>query len=287
MHTRTISLCGALWMLLATGAEAAQKTVPVTGVVSVSVILRSSALTVIPWDRAEVEVRSEGDRLPPIEQSGEVVRIGLLPERGSGGSVPEDDLELRLPAAARLELKTISGDVRVEGLSGRAKITTVSGDVTVNGCTGGCAIKTVSGDVRLKGLDGGVVVEGVSGDVTGSGLRGPSLEIKSVSGDLSLEGVAAREVQLSTHSGEVRAAAAFPTDAVVRVSSFSGDISLALPRDAGFTLSAKSRSGSVGSDIPLQVSEQEEDNLQGRAGSGGADITLSTFSGDARLRVAP
>src|ERR1700757_4971316 len=63
---------------------------------------------------------------PPIEQTGNIIRIGTHHENYHNISI---DYEIQAPANSFLEAGSGSGDVKVEGVGDNAKISTGSGNI--------------------------------------------------------------------------------------------------------------------------------------------------------------
>lgn len=84
------------------------------------------------------------------------------------------------------------------------KVDVDSGDVDVNGITGRVDVKADSGSVDLRDLTGELGIKVSSGDVNGFGLTGPSATVDASSGnvDLTYSG-APNSLDLSVDSGDV------------------------------------------------------------------------------------
>jgi hypothetical protein len=125
-----------------------------------------------------------------------------------------------------LKLQTVSGRVSGE-VSGDIRAATVSGDVqlTARAATA-IEIKTISGDIRLMGGGGDVDITSVSGSATielSDVTRG---RFKSVSGDLTaaLTLMPGGQIDSESVSGNVSLKFASTPNAEFDVQSFSGDI---------------------------------------------------------------
>jgi DUF4097 and DUF4098 domain-containing protein YvlB len=108
-------------------------------------------------------------------------------------------------------LKSVSGNLEIaDGEADELTATTLSGDVTVRNLRGRALdINTVSGHLRLTGVElDRVRLESASGDLdyTGRLARGGRYEFQSLSGSIRLtpEGNAGFDVQANTFSGDFR-----------------------------------------------------------------------------------
>jgi len=126
---------------------------------------------------------------------------------------------------------------------------------------------SVSGDVALNGVDGAVRASSVSGNVRIQGVRASSLRATSVSGRI--------EASVDALTG----------DGDLEFSSVSGDVIAELPRDFNADLRMSTVSGTIDSAYPITLEGRaSRRGIEGRIGSGGRQLRVSTVSGDLRLR---
>ncbi|MDQ6831101.1 MAG: DUF4097 domain-containing protein [Gemmatimonadota bacterium] len=128
---------------------------------------------------------------------------------------------------------------------------------------------SVSGNVHVTGAEGDLRVHSVSGDVQVESSRATSFVASSVSGDVSVKATSL------TGSGRLSA------------KSVSGNITLELPKDFAADVRMTTVSGDLQSDFPMTLEgRQTRRGLEGKIGSGGRDLQLSTVSGNVRIRIA-
>jgi len=95
------------------------------------------------------------------------------------------------------------------------------------------------------------------------------------------------EIVAKTTSGIVQFTGKLHQDGHYEFESFSGEVVLVLPPESNFTLSAKTHSGSVNTEFPLQLTRTIGGSLMtGTVGKGGADVRASSFSGSVRIKKA-
>ena len=273
-------LCLLAWSL---PAGAFEKTIPTKGKADVTVGTKSGDVKIIGWDKNEVKVEADDDIGKSVVVDGDTIRIGA-DENGKITRSISADMTVHVPAGSGVNAITISGDLSVEKASGRFKVKTISGDISVRACTGNLSVNSTSGDIKLEGLNDDLSFVGVSGDVMGSNIKGRLLEGKTVSGSITLTNLEAAQVRLKTVSGEVTLAGKFAADGSVKVKTLSGDVGIRMPADAGFDVSARSRSGSVSSQFDMKVQESSSSRLEAKAGPGGTQIDLGSFSGNIKIR---
>ncbi|HSA24370.1 MAG TPA: DUF4097 family beta strand repeat-containing protein, partial [Myxococcota bacterium] len=214
-------------LLLAAPALAGERTWPATGLSAVELLTTSADLELRGWDHPEVKLESE-----EAGRVGDESQAGVLKLRG------DVDLVLYLPAGLKVGVQGVSGDVRVRGLGGRLRVQTVSGDVAVDGAGQGLEVITVSGDVEAQRVRGEVLLKTVSGEQSVADLSGERLEASSVSGEIRVRAAELRELRVKSHSGDVDFDGRLDPGGQARLSSFSGDVRVNLPRGSGFELEA-------------------------------------------------
>jgi hypothetical protein len=229
---------------------------------------------------------------PVFEDSDSVLEV-RLPERADHGLFfvgffhSRGRLDLVVPPACRLEVKTSSGDVRIEGgatLAGPIRVNTSSGDVTVTGGVGELIADTSSGDVRVSGTElASLEADTSSGDVTLSGGAGRAV-VDTSSGDVHLEKMTGA-VSVDTSSGDVWTIwTSLPAASKVHVRTSSGDVRLRLPEGTALSGEITTSSGRVHSAIPA-TSEDRGHRLRFAAPAAAVGFEVRTTSGDVNLRT--
>lgn len=224
-----------------------------------------------------------------VTNAGNVVRIETkYPERKhfwGGDSINVSvSYVVMVPAKASVEVKSISGDVKLDAIGGPAKVNSVSGNVDVLGAAG-ADVKLVSGDLTLQNIAGDAFLKSVSGNVKATKIKG-SVELESVSGDIDLVDVAeARTVTGKTVSGNITYRGTIMPGGNYELKSHSGDVTLTIPASSAFDFEANTFSGVIDSDFPIEVSGKlSPREIRGTINKGGARIQLSTFSGNIELK---
>jgi DUF4097 and DUF4098 domain-containing protein YvlB len=106
-------------------------------------------------------------------------------------------------------------------------------------------------------------------------------KINNFSGDLRLTRMAG-PVRAKTFSGTINLDAA-DTGHDLDLDTFSGDVELNLPQNAGADTHFNSFSGDVRTDLPINLVSKSRRNMHATLNGGGADVRVKTFSGDVRL----
>jgi DUF4097 and DUF4098 domain-containing protein YvlB len=232
-------------------------------------------------DKVAIEVTKEGDS----------VRVETkYPKREGGRFWGGDrisvsvDYKVWVPDQAAVDLNSVSGDVTVAALGGKAKVTCVSGDVKLAGAAG-AEITLTSGDLTVDDIAGDAFIKAVSGNIEVMKVKG-SVEADAVSGDIKLRDVSeAMSVGVKTVSGNVSYVGSIKAGGRYELNAFSGDVRMTIPADSAFDLEANTFNGSIDTDFEIRVSGKiSPREVRGTVGKGGATITLKSFSGNVDLK---
>jgi hypothetical protein len=196
---------------------------------------------------------------PPIEQTGNIVRIGARHMNLHNISI---DYEIQAPADTYLIAGTGSGDVNDDGVGENAKLSTGSGRIHADNLHGGFSADTGSGSIYADQIgEGDVKAE------TGSG----SIELHDVHGGLHAH----------TGSGGIKAAGT-PTGPW-KLDTGSGSIEL---WTGGAALDLDAETGSGGIQCDREMTTQGSVNhhhVIAKLGGGGPTVRAETGSGGIRV----
>ncbi len=224
------------------------------------------------------------------------------------------DYEVEMPPSIISELSSVSGNITVDDVRGRASLESLSGNLSAQDLEGGADLKSASGDIRVargagefsqKTLSGDVVlsqvtgravVECKSGDIRITNARA-DLSAESLSGDIGIRGFSG-ELKVSTKSGSIHVAEAtgpalegrsvsggmniettLVSDGKILLTSTSGQLRLRLSKSTQAGISARSVSGAIACDLPLTEANRAKNRLTGILGSDRGSIELKTVSG--------
>lgn len=192
-------------------------------------------------DRVEIEDRSSGNRIE--------VGVHYPDQCNCDASVR---FEVRVPRAMNFQfdsISSVSGEVKVENVTGTLRARSVSGEVTVRNVNGRVDASAVSGDVEVGNVAGTVSAKSTSGDV--------KVEITRLEGGDGME-----------------------------FTSTSGNVSVRVPENLDASVEMSVLSGSLKTDFPLQIEKPEYGPGQkafGQLGSGARRLKMSSISGNVSL----
>ena len=275
------------------------------GRVSVQNIAGNIIVTAGGGDEMSIEAvkRTRGDQsqlatvhIDVDERSG---RVDVRTTHTAGNDRVSVDYTIVVPASASVDVKSVSGDLKVSGAHGTVRAETVSGNVTATDAPRLESAKTVSGDVLLTAVaaDGDLAAGSVSGNVTAKGLKARGLDLGSVSGDVNVTDVTCERLSVKSISGNVEYAGGIAKAGRYEINSHSGDVRLVLANPAGFELNASSFSGTIRSELAMTIGgDADQRGRDGRRrdgrsnhsmhatfGDGSATLTVRTFSGNVTI----
>ncbi len=180
-----------------------------------------------------------------VSQDGRSIHV-IGPKSRTGffsGSDHALDVEVTVPRQSRANVKTGSADIICRGGLAASQLRSGSGDVRVDDLTGPGVVETGSGDVHIAAASAELRVKSGSGDIQVDHAEA-SAAISTGSGDVSI-GTSLAPVAVKTGSGDVNVTDA---DADVALSTGSGDLVVGTARRGKFTI--KGASGDVRLGIP-------------------------------------
>ena len=298
-----------------------ERTLTVSGPVSLDVSTGSGRIAVRAGSASAVqifgEIRARDDwknnaqekvrylmENPPIEQTGNVIRIGRI-ENSTYRNNVSISYEIIVPAETTVRSSTGSGSQNIEGIRGAVNASTGSGSITMADIGSGVVAHTGSGGIRLDQIAGTVEAQTGSGSIHALGISG-SIKAATGSGGITLEQVAAEhggalDVEAGTGSGSIvvsgvngslraesgsggiRASGIPAGDWTIDASS--GSVTLNLGSGAAFDLYARSSSGQITTDLPITVTGTiGKHEMRGKVRGGGRLIEVTTHSGGITIR---
>jgi len=196
------------------------------------------------------------------------------------GSDGGDAVELEVPADMPCELKTVSGDISLEDLSGALNVRSVSGDIDGRSLTHVQSVTSTSGDIDLEQcfVDGDVMTKSGDVDVDSCTVHGM---LKSYSGDASAVDTVLNDADVLSFSGDVELEGV-TIQGGARLKTTSGDIRVELDQhDVMVDVDTRSGEATVrGPGVDIETSHQRIPvglatvELSAHTGSGDIDIRL-------------
>ncbi len=295
---RTLKVSGPVSLEVQTGSGSISLRKGTAGVVTVHARIRATAGWFSGINADEKIKRIVAN--PPIEQSGNVIRIGRIDDSELRNNV-SISYEITSPADTRADLRTGSGSQTIEAVQGPVQVQTGSGNIrafdidtdgTFRSGSGNIELENIrhnveanagSGNIRAHNIGGSCKVGTGSGDVTLVQSGSGEVEAKAGSGTLRLENIKG-SLRASTGSGHISADG--EPSGTWEVRTGSGGISVRVPSNAAFDLYAHSSSSSINLGMPVTVEgTQNRHEVRGKVRGGGSfSLDLRSGSGDIDIR---
>jgi hypothetical protein len=268
----------AIW---AASPEKVEKTINTNGEPEVQVTNLRGQVVVQVWDKSQVHaicitssphVEIDTEALP---KAGEAERVELTthvvnPSAPAGNE--SADCTIQVPTASNLDIRNRQGSVGVSGIQGQhARVETTDGKITATDVTSHFMGRSLGGDIEVIRPTGRV-------------------EAFSITGNLRFVDPASKSLRGNTNSGNIAYQGDFIAAGDYILSTYSGQIDVALPRAASFNLMAKSVKGKVDNTFTLTPNRHSSapfpssNTLFGSHSTGNARVELTSFSGQIRVR---
>jgi hypothetical protein len=257
---------------------------------AVRIFLRSGSLRVTAWTRDSVAVHG---RVDPgagrfvIGGTAAALKLGVVPPEGREPD-GTSDLDIQIPAGARLWIKSTGADIEVVAGGGSVTVSNGGGRVRIAGKATSVNAETLDGNVELalesptgqvRTASGTIVVRGMIRELDASTVSGPLL--------VGMEGAVAR-VRMETVSSEIAFKGDLVGDGRLEAETHAGDVELRLPVRLGAAYHLVSYGGGVVNEL-VPASALKRGPGRGewtfRTGQGGAAVEVRTFKGTITLKV--
>jgi Putative adhesin len=200
------------------------------------------------------------------------IRTHALPNQNPTPDEARVDYEITVPAGISVTVSTATAPIVADGVSGDITLSSDTAPITAsNVARSHLHVRSVAGTVNLNNVTQGHV------DVTSSG------------GAVQLVNVTGPKVNVGTGSGNITYQGDCSGGGDYLMTTHSGSIDMTLPQTASVDLTARSVSGSVQNDFPLQAKKhpvfvpKSGSSFAGTSNSGSSSVELRSISG--RIRV--
>ena len=274
----------AMHALLTMGAQTLQTdtVIPVARGARLEVEARTQVrnIEIRGWDRDDVEV--ESGAAVRISTTGTLVRL----DAGVGGRSGnrQSSYTVNVPRWMPITVDGTSANVTIQGADSDISVETVNGTVRVNGGNGRVSAHSVGGSIFVENAQGRVDARTINQSVRLIGVTG-EIRAETVNGGVFLDRVGSSDVVVSTHNGPIDFVGDVRNDGVYRLSTYNGQVSIAIPEGANATVSVSTNNGRYTSSFPIQVTQMGSDRrFTFEIGNGGARIDASSYNGNISFR---
>jgi DUF4097 and DUF4098 domain-containing protein YvlB len=216
-------------------------------------------------DKVALDIEQVGDRI-------DISASALKPT--AQAEDPEADFQLTVPEKTELQLKTQTGLIYVEQVTGDMKLESVAGDIHLKEVSGYIIVKTTGGSLRCTSCSG-------------------KLEFTSISGNAQVLQPALTNVSLMTTSGNILYDGDFIRTGIYSMKSGKGLVEVRFSGNDSFDLNAQTNLGTVDNQAAdflkpdthssRHTASNFAHSLFGTVGQGLAKVELSSYSGTIRI----
>jgi hypothetical protein len=272
----------------------AQRTVDVrratTPTVSFRIVGSFSELRIRGWDKDSVvitgtipvDARFEGG----FGGNSKAPTTGAKFYLETPSGLPAGKLEARVPARARVWVKSGSADIDAAGVVGGLDLNIVGGSVRVAGSPHELTVESMDGSVTLDGAPSWLRVKTATGDVVVAG-GSDDAALTSVSGAIRVASGSFDRIRLESVTGPVTFAADVVPAGTLDVNTHSGSIELRLSRKAPADFDIATVAGLISNGITgrpaIPGREGRGQEIGFTTGSGGSRIYVRSFKGNVQL----
>ncbi len=186
--------------------------------------------------------------------------------------------EIQVPKEFNVDVVTSGGDIKLQGVKGRADVKTSGGDINVSDLNGNVEVSTSGGDIVFNNTYGELNFTTSGGDIKGNKFSG-NLEICTSGGDISLTGSDAK-IKGSTSGGNISVDYSGQNQGI-ELSTSGGDITIKIPKDFNASANLSTLGGSIKSDFTgnnaVKISSTK---FEADINNGGNSLILKTSGGD-------
>lgn len=238
------------------------------------------------WDNDEVAVTGtlgrNVERLEfQVEGKYTTIKVIYPDGRNSGSS----ELFVRMPRLSELTASGVSTDIEVRGVLGVQRLETISGDIEAEAFGSDLEVKTVSGDTRVNGHDQEslVTVTTVSGDCVIRGVAG-ELEATTVSGSVEAAAAILSRARIRTTNGDIELHTAIAPGGRITAKTINGDIDVQLKERENLDLDVETFNGAIHTCFDANVERKSQYGpgrfLRHSSGNADQSLRVETLNGN-------
>lgn len=221
-----------------------------------------------------------------IQKRGNQI-IASVEDRSRGGSSRRSgDIQfhfvVQIPADASTDLRTINGNIDLDGANGVHFLQNQNGELSVKNSSGEIRAISATGSMDLENLRGSVFAKTVTGDINIMENEG-EVRVRSTSGSIYVERMSG-DLAAATTSGDIITDFTDVTSGIY-LETVSGNVHLAIPSDNGYDIKGRALrfdlTGVQQTSISHQSQRMNERNIVLRDGD--IPVQMATVSGTIRV----
>jgi hypothetical protein len=255
--------------------------------VSIKITNMAGTTRIIGWDRDSVAIT--GVIAPGASffggGKGGFAKLGI--ERSDETlAAPGSTLEVRVPRAARLYVKSGTASIEATGVTGELQAISVSGSIRVDGGLRLLVAESMDGNLDIGGPIGVTRITGGRGTVTLRDSRGDVLAT-TVAGPITATGGMVSRAHLETISGAISYQGGVDRRGTLEAVTHAGDVTLRLPAAIAAEFELQTFEGKIETDLfpkgRVQHRPADGSPWTFATAGGGAQVTVRSFKGTIRV----
>ena len=204
-------------------------------------------------------------------QEDDLVTVEARPVQSGGvlsgpfGESTGANIEVVVPAAARVDLTTSNGPVELRGTEGGGELQTANGRIKVESSKGDLDARTSNGAITVRSFEG-------------------AAELATSNSRMAIEDAHGR-FDARTTNGSIKFQGSIEPGSPSRLATSNGSVKVTLDSEPSLRLAASTVNGRVRCGLPgFAASVDTGRKLEGTAGKGEAELTLETSNGSIAIQ---
>jgi hypothetical protein len=245
------------------------------------------SVRVIGWNRDSVSVRGSLSKGSVLHMGGSAQGIKMFVEDEDERNPAPAVLEVHVPVAAQVWVKTATAGIDVSGLTGSLDLYVVSGDITVAGNPSALSAEAIDGSIRITGSPAWVRAKSASGNVVFDG-KSADVTLSTVSGKIDVKGARFEKTKFESVTGDIKFSGSFERGGLSTFDTHSGTIDLGVSGGADFEVIsiAGTIANKLTSSRPIAGRYGRGSELVTASGEGGTRVVVRSFKGPVLLHSA-
>lgn len=240
------------------------------------------SVRVTGWNRDSVLVRGTLGKGNTLHMGGRGAGMKMFIEGIDERNPAPADIEVMVPARAKVWVKTATAKIDVSGVTGSLDLYVVGGDISVTGNPADVNAEAIDGSITIAGSPAWVRAKSASGDVTINGSTS-DVTVSTVSGKIDVNGARFERAKFETVTGSIRFAGSFARGGLANFDSHSGSVEIGIPGGSPADFEIASIAGSITNKLtasrPVPGKYGRGAELVTASGSGGSRVVVRSFKG--------
>ncbi|MFN7998755.1 MAG: DUF4097 family beta strand repeat-containing protein [Bryobacteraceae bacterium] len=247
------------------------------------------------WDENSIEISGTKYARTPelrdalkidIEHSSDSTYIRTVKPSDRRGNMGVKYI-IKVPHRTQLDrISSTNGSIRTTDIEGQARLKTSNGAVRATNLKGNLDAQTTNGGVDIQNLVGSASLRTTNGRIHAEDVRG-SMDAETSNGGIAVrlaKPETGRPIKLQTTNGGIELTLESMNQNEIRASTTNGGITVHVPGGLGANLVANTSNSTISTDFDVQTQgTTSKHHMEGKIGSGGPTIDLSTSNGGIRL----